>query len=177
MSVRYLTVSPLRLNSRDYVRDRSANSHPDNALNLSSIRIEPSSDPYGSKSRQAGVSVTVHRSTTLNFARNKPGDDAEPDFEVPKLVRSLCLLATPRTILILPAGCRYLLFSRRRSNVEVERVGYGITREGIAGNLLTLLLALYPWSLLSHSYITTPKWGAALKCKPLLIRPFPRPCI
>ena len=121
--VRYLTVSTLRLNSRDYVRDRSANSNQDNALNLSSLRIEPSSDPYGSKSGQAGVAVTVHRSTTLNFARNKSDLDAEPAFEVPKSVRSLRLLATPRSILILPAGYKYLPFSRPRSNVEIERIG------------------------------------------------------
>ena len=121
--VRYLTVSTLRLNSRDYVRDRSTNSNQDHALNLSSIRIEPPSDTYGSKPRQAGVSVTVHRSTTLNFARNKSGHDVDPDFEVPNSVRSLRLLATPRSILILPAGCNYLPISGPSSNVEVECVG------------------------------------------------------
>jgi len=71
------------LNSRDYVRDRSVTSNPENALNLSSIRIEPSSDAFESKSGQAD---TVHRSTALNFARNKSGHDVEPAlrFEVPK---------------------------------------------------------------------------------------------
>src|SRR6266702_1143054 len=38
---------------------------------LSSIRIEPPSEAYGSKSRQTGVSVTVHSSTASDFARSK----------------------------------------------------------------------------------------------------------
>ena len=85
--VRYLTDSTLRLNSRDYVRGRSAICNTDNALNLSSIRIEPLSDAYVSNSGQAGVAVTVHRSTISNFARNK--SDVEPAFEVPKPVTIL----------------------------------------------------------------------------------------
>jgi len=71
MSKCYVNSLLATLNSRDFVRDRSFNSNQENALNLSSIRIEPSNDAFGTKSGQAGVSVTVHRSTTLNFARNK----------------------------------------------------------------------------------------------------------
>src|ERR1700677_1424086 len=74
--VRYLTVSTLRLNSRDYVRHRSTSGDLGNSFNLNSIRIEPSSEAHESKSGQAGVSATVHRSTTLNFVRNKSDHDA-----------------------------------------------------------------------------------------------------
>jgi len=72
------------LNGRDYVRDRSVSSNQDKALNLSSIRIEPPGGAYGSKSGQAGVSVTVHRSTTLDLSRNKSSRDIQSAFEVPK---------------------------------------------------------------------------------------------
>ncbi len=98
--VRLLTMSTFRLNSRDYVRDRSTTDNPDNAYNLSSIRGEPLSDAYGSKSRQPNVSVSVHRSTTSDFGRNKSDHDVEPTFEVPKPVWNLHLLAIPRLILI-----------------------------------------------------------------------------
>jgi len=84
MSKCYVNSLLAMLNSRDYVRDRAA-SHPDEALNMSSIRIEPSSDAYRPKSGQVDVSVTVHRSTTSNFALNKPDHDVELVFEVPKL--------------------------------------------------------------------------------------------
>ncbi|KAI9461209.1 hypothetical protein BJY52DRAFT_1185559 [Lactarius psammicola] len=72
------------LNSRDYVRDRSTTDIRDKGINLSSIRIEPPNETYGPKSSQPGVSVTVHRSTTSNFGRNKSDHDVEPTFEVPK---------------------------------------------------------------------------------------------
>jgi hypothetical protein len=50
---------------------------------MSSLRIDPLSNAYGTtKSGPAGVSVTVHRSTILNFSRNK--SDIEPSFDVPK---------------------------------------------------------------------------------------------
>jgi len=69
------------LNSRNYVLDRSATDNLDNAFHLSSIRIEPLYEVYGSKSGQPGVSVTVHRSTTSNFGRNISNHDVEPIFE------------------------------------------------------------------------------------------------
>jgi len=69
------------LNSRDYICGRS---NSENALNSSSIRIEPLSDTYGAKSGQRGVSVTVHRSTALNFARNKSDHDVRPSYDVTK---------------------------------------------------------------------------------------------
>ena len=84
--VRLLTVSAFRLNTRDYVRDRSTTDNPDNAYNLSSIRIDPQSDAYGSKSRRTGVSVTVHHSTASDFARSKSDQDVGPTLEVPSSV-------------------------------------------------------------------------------------------
>jgi len=68
------------LNSRDYVRNRSTTDHPEHAT-LSSIRIRPSRDAYGS---QSGVSVAVHRSTPMDFGRNKSDPDEEPAFDVAK---------------------------------------------------------------------------------------------
>jgi len=70
------------LNSREYVRDRSTINNPENEINLSSIRIEPSTDAYGSS--KSAVSVTVHRSTTMNFGLNKSNPDEEPTFDVTK---------------------------------------------------------------------------------------------
>ncbi|KAH9083777.1 hypothetical protein EDB83DRAFT_2512088 [Lactarius deliciosus] len=72
------------LNSRDHVRDRSTTDNPNNAFNLTSIRIEPPSETGGSKSSQPGVSVTIQRSTTSNFGLNKSDHGVEPTFEVPK---------------------------------------------------------------------------------------------
>ncbi|KAN0141820.1 hypothetical protein V8E53_000282 [Lactarius tabidus] len=55
------------LNSRDYLRGRSAASPSsnDDGFNMSSIRIDPLSNAHGTKSGPAGVPVTVHRSTPL----------------------------------------------------------------------------------------------------------------
>ncbi|KAH9040046.1 hypothetical protein EDB85DRAFT_2176015 [Lactarius pseudohatsudake] len=72
------------LNSRDHVRDRSTTDNPNNAFNLTSIRIEPPSETGGIKSSQPGVSVTIQRSTTSNFGLNKSDHGVEPTFEVPK---------------------------------------------------------------------------------------------
>ncbi|KAH8994407.1 hypothetical protein EDB86DRAFT_3103002 [Lactarius hatsudake] len=64
------------LNSRDYVRERSsADNRPDNAFDLSSIRIEQRSE--GDKSRRPAVSVTVHRSATTDFPQGKRDHDVE----------------------------------------------------------------------------------------------------
>jgi hypothetical protein len=74
--VRLLIKSTSRLNSRDYVRDRSTTGNPDNAYktyNLSSL--EPASDAYGTKSRQPTVTVTVHRSATSDFPQSKTEHD------------------------------------------------------------------------------------------------------
>jgi len=60
------------LNSRDYVRDRSTHEYPENAFNLSSIRMDATSEAYGAKSKQTGVSVTVHRTTASDFRQSKP---------------------------------------------------------------------------------------------------------
>ncbi len=78
-----LTVSTFRLNSRDYIRERSDADDPDDAFNLSTIRFEPPSEAYGSKS---GVSVTVHHSTASDIARRKSDRDVGPTFEVPQPV-------------------------------------------------------------------------------------------
>jgi len=69
------------LNSRDYVRDRSTTDNPDHAINLSSIRMDPLSEAYQSKSRQPG---TVNHSTTLDFGQNKSDHDLEVTFEIRK---------------------------------------------------------------------------------------------
>ena len=166
--VRYLTVSPLRLNCRDYIRDRSATSNPDHALNVSSIRIEPSSDAYESKSGRARVSVTTHRSTISNFARNK--SDLETAFEIPK----------PVTILAPTCDAQIDTYSICRTQVspvfkaKIERRSrarsvlgrsWRNSREGAAdciqrSNLwlpLVTTAAWYPWRLLSQSYITISK--------------------
>ncbi|KAH8984342.1 hypothetical protein EDB92DRAFT_1493915 [Lactarius akahatsu] len=64
------------LNSRDYVRERSSTDNkPDNAFDLSSLRIEQRSE--GDKSRRPTVSVTVHRSATTGFPQGKRDHDVE----------------------------------------------------------------------------------------------------
>jgi len=65
------------LNSRDYIRDRSTADHPDDSLTLSSIRIDAPREAHG-------VSVTMHRSTALDFAPSKSDHNIGPAFEVPK---------------------------------------------------------------------------------------------
>ncbi|KAH8994619.1 hypothetical protein EDB92DRAFT_2102582 [Lactarius akahatsu] len=64
------------LNSRNYVRDRSDSDsgNPDNTYHLTSIR-------FGQLSEAA---VSVHRSTTLDYGRNKSDHHDEATFEVPK---------------------------------------------------------------------------------------------
>ncbi|KAH9060492.1 hypothetical protein EDB87DRAFT_1831480 [Lactarius vividus] len=76
MSKCYVNSLLAMLNSRDYVRDRSDSGNPDNAYHLSSIRVGPLSE--------AAVSVSVHRSTTLDYGRNKSDHDEDPTFEVAK---------------------------------------------------------------------------------------------
>jgi hypothetical protein len=93
--VRSLTVSALRLNGRDYLRDRSTTHIMGNTFNLSSIRTEPPSEGLGSKARQPSVSINVHNSTTADFGRNQSDHDVEP---IRKPVCSKHLLATPRLI-------------------------------------------------------------------------------
>ncbi|KAN0133975.1 hypothetical protein V8E53_008193 [Lactarius tabidus] len=55
------------LNTRDHVRDRSTTDNGYNSCILSSIRLEPLSEAYASKSGKP-VTVTVHRSTTSDLA-------------------------------------------------------------------------------------------------------------
>lgn len=73
-----MTVSAVRLNSREYVRDRST-TNPENAIDLSSIRVQA----YESQSSQPDV---VHRSTTLDFGLNKSNHGLEAAFEIRKAV-------------------------------------------------------------------------------------------
>jgi hypothetical protein len=90
-----------RLNSRNYVRDRSTTGNPDNAYDLSSF--EPAGEAFASESRQPAVTVTVHRSTISDFSRSKNGHIVscmEPAFESPKPVCYLHPLATLILILI-----------------------------------------------------------------------------
>jgi hypothetical protein len=117
----HLTVSALRLNIRDYISDRPI-INADTAYNLSSIRIEPPSEAYMSKSRQPGVSVTVHRSTTSDYGLDKSDHDGDITFKIRKPVRSLHLFVTPRLIVKRSAGCKYHPFSKRRTNIGIKRL-------------------------------------------------------
>ena len=75
------------MNSRELVSNPLTTDHvPNDAINLSSVRVEPSSDTYGPKSEPPGVSVTVHRAITLDLGRKKSARDVEPTFKCPKLV-------------------------------------------------------------------------------------------
>ena len=88
-----------RLNSRDYIRDRAS---PDNSFALSSIRVAPPGEAFGSQSKQTGVSVVFRRSTPSAHTQNTFDPNVGHAFEGPKLVRSLrfAFLAT-RSILTL----------------------------------------------------------------------------
>jgi len=66
------------LNSRDYIRGRSTADHPDDSFAMSSIRIDTPREAHS-------VSVTMHRSTALDFAPSKSDHNVGPVFEVPKL--------------------------------------------------------------------------------------------
>ncbi|KAF8261462.1 hypothetical protein EI94DRAFT_1745926 [Lactarius quietus] len=74
------------LNTRDYIRYRPTTDNPGNAYDLSSIRIEPPSEAYSSKSRQPGVTLTltVHHSTASEILRSESDHTTEPTFEDPK---------------------------------------------------------------------------------------------
>ncbi|KAH9174388.1 hypothetical protein EDB89DRAFT_2067688 [Lactarius sanguifluus] len=76
MSKCYVVSLLAMLNSRDYVRDRSESGNTDNAYHLSSMRVGQLSE--------AAVCVSVHRSTTLDYGRNKSDHDDGATFEVPK---------------------------------------------------------------------------------------------
>ncbi|KAI9465029.1 hypothetical protein BJY52DRAFT_1184071 [Lactarius psammicola] len=82
MSKCYVNSLLAMLNSRDYIRERSTTIKLDYAISPSSIRIDPPSEAYGSKSRQPGISV--HSSTTSDFGRNKSDHDVGPTFNIPK---------------------------------------------------------------------------------------------
>ncbi|KAH9006282.1 hypothetical protein EDB86DRAFT_706501 [Lactarius hatsudake] len=78
MSKFYVNSLLAMLNSRDYVRERSASidNKPDNAFDLSSIRIEQRSE--GDKStRRPTVSVPVHLSAKTDFPQGKLDHDVE----------------------------------------------------------------------------------------------------
>ncbi|KAH9161141.1 hypothetical protein EDB89DRAFT_2235266 [Lactarius sanguifluus] len=75
MSKCYVNSFLAMLNGRDYVRDRSDPGYSDDAYQLSSIRV--------GKLSEAAVRVSVHRSTTLDYGRNKSDHHEEPTFEVP----------------------------------------------------------------------------------------------
>ncbi|KAI9443462.1 hypothetical protein H4582DRAFT_1196849 [Lactarius indigo] len=86
MSKCYVNSLLAMLNSRDYVRERSSADTTDNSINLTSIQIAPPSEAYGSRSRGTSSSVTVHRSTAMDFSQNKSDHNVELGFtvEVPK---------------------------------------------------------------------------------------------
>ena len=145
--VRLLTVFAFRLNSRDYLRDRSTTEHLESSFNLSSIRVEPRSEALGSKARQPSVSINVHNSITTDFGQHMPYicHDVEPTFDNRKTVGSKHL-ATPRLkdvlccrIQVSPlfkgsADCRnqahsFLLSARSWSNFEPRRSGLYTRRD------------------------------------------------
>ncbi|KAI9435490.1 hypothetical protein H4582DRAFT_2100316 [Lactarius indigo] len=69
------------LNSRDYIRERTS---PCKAFSLTSIRHDQRGEAHGSKSRQTGVSVTVHHSGASEYSRSISDPNVGPTFEVPK---------------------------------------------------------------------------------------------
>ncbi|KAH9036943.1 hypothetical protein EDB85DRAFT_2142733 [Lactarius pseudohatsudake] len=95
MSKCYVNSLLAMLNSRDYVRDRSDSGNPDNAYHLSSIRVGQLS------ASEAAVCVSVHRTTTLDYGRNKSDHDDEATFEVTKpnatIVPLNCKAQTPES--------------------------------------------------------------------------------
>jgi hypothetical protein len=94
--VRPLIVSAFRLNSRDYLRDRSTTKSSENTFNLSSIRFEPLSEALRSKARQPSVSINVHNLTTTDLGRHISGHEVESPCNNQKTVCSKHLLTTPR---------------------------------------------------------------------------------
>ena len=106
-----------RLNSRDYIRVRASPENSGNSFALTSIRIAPPSEAFGSQSKQTDISVIVRRSTASTHAQNKIDPKMGHAFEGPKLVRSLrfAYLAT-RSILTLAEGYRHH-FSMPKSNL------------------------------------------------------------
>ncbi|KAI9450021.1 hypothetical protein BJY52DRAFT_1215664 [Lactarius psammicola] len=65
------------LNSRDYIRKRSATDKTESAFDMSSIRIEQRSEAYKSTSKPPTVSVSVRLSATMDFPQGKPNHDVE----------------------------------------------------------------------------------------------------
>ena len=117
--VRLLTVSAFRLNSRDYLRDRSTDEYLENTFKLSSIRTEPLSDALGSKARQPSVFINVHNSTTMDSGRHISGHDVErlePSFDNRETVCFKHLLAIPRLINVF--CCRIQVSSLFKSSVD-----------------------------------------------------------
>ncbi|KAH9019292.1 hypothetical protein EDB84DRAFT_623159 [Lactarius hengduanensis] len=80
MSKCYVNSLLAMLNSRDYLlsRRQSTTDKQNNAYNISSFRVGPTSE--------ARVSFSVQRTATLDYGRNKSNHDEEPTFEVPKPV-------------------------------------------------------------------------------------------
>ena len=111
-----LIVSAFRLNSREYLRDRSTTEYLESTFKLSSIRIEPLSEALGSKARQPSVSINVRNSTTTELRRNQSGHDVEPTFDNRETVCSKHLLATPR--LTYEFCCRIRVSSLFKGSVD-----------------------------------------------------------
>ncbi|KAH9030312.1 hypothetical protein EDB85DRAFT_1891613 [Lactarius pseudohatsudake] len=80
MSKCYVNSLLAMLNSRDYLlsRRQSTTDKQNNAYNISSFRVGPTSE--------ARVSFSVQRTATLDYGRNKSNHDEEPTFEVSKPV-------------------------------------------------------------------------------------------
>ena len=96
-----LTESTFRLNCRGHILNRPASAHSDNSYHLPSIRLESPSEANGSKSRQPGLAVTVHSSTTSDFTPSTSHHSTEPAFKATKPACNLHLLAIPILILVI----------------------------------------------------------------------------
>ncbi|KAN0141551.1 hypothetical protein V8E53_000013 [Lactarius tabidus] len=86
------------LNSRDYIRGRSSPDNSDNSFDLSSIRVVPPGEAFGSKSKQTDMSVIARRSTAPDHAQNISNPNSVSHaFEVPKLDTSITSQSQSRT--------------------------------------------------------------------------------
>ena len=113
-----------RLNSRDYIRVRASPENSGNSFALTSIRIAPPSEAFGSQSKQTDISVIVRRSITSTHTQNK-SDGSDPNMEHasdgPKLVRSLRFAFSRPDRFTLAEGYRHH-FSMLKSNLGLEHV-------------------------------------------------------
>ncbi|KAN0128077.1 hypothetical protein V8E53_014114 [Lactarius tabidus] len=94
----YVNTLLAMLNSQDYIRGRSSPDNLDNSYNLSSIRVVPPGEAFGSKSKQTDMSVIAHCLTAPDHAQNISNPNSVSHvFEVPKLDTSITSQSQSRT--------------------------------------------------------------------------------